>query len=251
VQHCTPEQLALAALSEPLPPEDAEHLASCERCRAEVASLRRGVEALAVPQLAAPGPGVPPPPGVWDAIAAATGVSSAPRAEATATPPAAAPAAPAPPAGPDADVIRLRPRRRSWLILGVAAAVAGAAVGAGAVALLQRDDAGTPVAAATLDPLEGQDASGEAEVVERNGQRLLEVQLSAPELDGAYYEVWLLQPSVEGLVPLGVAQPGTATFEIPAGLDLTEYPLVDVSVEPLDGDPAHSGDSVVRGELDA
>ncbi len=86
-------------------------------------------------------------------------------------------------------------------------------------------------------------------VVERDGRRLLEVQLDAARLDDAYYEVWLLEPSVEGLVPLGVTQPGRATFEIPAGLDLRRYPLVDVSVEPLDGDPAHSGDSVVRGEL--
>ena len=49
VQHCTPEQLALAALREPLPDADAAHLAACERCRAEVASLQRAVDALAVP----------------------------------------------------------------------------------------------------------------------------------------------------------------------------------------------------------
>ena len=39
--HCRPDQLALAALSEPLPARDAEHLAGCPRCRDEVASLRR------------------------------------------------------------------------------------------------------------------------------------------------------------------------------------------------------------------
>src|SRR5215213_8432722 len=76
VQHCTPEQLALAALHEPLPDQDAAHLSSCAVCTAEVASLRRGVDAVAVPQLAAPGAVVPPPPHVWEAIAAATGVSS-------------------------------------------------------------------------------------------------------------------------------------------------------------------------------
>jgi hypothetical protein len=135
------------------------------------------------------------------------------------------------------------------VLLAVAAALVGAVVGAGAVVLLQRADQGTTVAQATLDALEGQDGSGRAEVVERDGQRLLELQLSAPALEDAYYEVWLLQPTVEGLVPLGVTQPGRATFEIPAGLDLQQYPLVDVSIEPLDGDPAHSGDSVVRGEL--
>ena len=60
MQHCTPEQLALAALREPLPEADTAHLAACERCRAEVASLQRSVDALAVPQLAAPGASVAP-----------------------------------------------------------------------------------------------------------------------------------------------------------------------------------------------
>src|SRR4029450_8434019 len=78
VQHCTPEQLALAALREPLPPADAAHLADCESCRAEVASLQRARDVLAGPQLAAPGAAVPPPPPVWAAIAAATGVSAVP-----------------------------------------------------------------------------------------------------------------------------------------------------------------------------
>jgi hypothetical protein len=62
VQHCSPEQLALAALREPLPAEDATHLAQCAACSAEVASLQRGVDVLAVPALAAPGAPVPPPP---------------------------------------------------------------------------------------------------------------------------------------------------------------------------------------------
>ena len=66
MQHCTPEQLALAALREPLPDADTAHLAACELCRAEVASLQRAVDALAVPQLAAPGARSPRPPAVWD-----------------------------------------------------------------------------------------------------------------------------------------------------------------------------------------
>jgi len=34
-----------------------------------------------------------------------------------------------------------------------------------------------------------------------------------------------------------------------ADVDLKNYVLVDVSQEPVDGDPNHSGDSIVRGEL--
>jgi hypothetical protein len=246
VQHCTPEQTALAALREPLPADDAAHLDSCERCRAEVASLQRAVDALAVPELAAPGASVPPPPRVWDAIAAATGVS------ATAAAPEVAAAPPAAPEVAEATVLPFRSRRRPWLLV-AAAAVAGAVIGAGAVAVLDnRDDDGDPVVAVALDPLADNDASGRAEVIVRDdGSRVVQVDLDAPALDDGYYEVWLIDSQVVGMVPLGVVLPGTQEFELPADLDLEQFPIVDVSVEPLDGVPTHSGVSVARGELDA
>jgi hypothetical protein len=246
VQHCTPEQTALAALREPLPADDAAHLDSCERCRAEVASLQRAVDALAVPELAAPGASVPPPPRVWDAIAAATGVSATAAAPEVAAPPPAAPEV------AEATVLPFRSRRRPWLLV-AAAAVAGAVIGAGAVAVLDnRDDDGDPVVAVALDPLADNDASGRAEVIVRDdGSRVVQVDLDAPALDDGYYEVWLIDSQVVGMVPLGVVLPGTQEFELPADLDLEQFPIVDVSVEPLDGVPTHSGVSVARGELDA
>ena len=247
MQHCTPEQLALAALREPLPADDAAHLAGCERCRAEVVSLQRAVDAVAVPQLAAPGPSVPPPPRVWEAIAAATGVSASPSSA-----PASEerPAAPQEPPAQVAEVLPFRSRRRPVLLV-AAAVVAGAAVGAGAVAVLSDRDDGEAVTAVALDPLADNDASGQAEVVVRDdGTRVVEVDLDAPALDDGYYELWLIDREVAGMVPLGVVSPGSQTFELPADLDLGQFPLVDVSVEPLDGDPTHSGVSVARGELD-
>ncbi|HEY4630885.1 MAG TPA: ABC transporter substrate-binding protein, partial [Blastococcus sp.] len=108
MQHCTPEHLALAALREPLPADDAAHLAACAQCRAEVRSLQRSVVAVAVPEFAASVPPVAPPPRVWEAIAAATGVP-------TGSPPAAgeSPAAEPPGAGAarDADVLPFRSLR--------------------------------------------------------------------------------------------------------------------------------------------
>jgi hypothetical protein len=270
VPHCTPEQLALAALREPLPADDAAHLESCQRCRAEVASLQRGVDVLAVPQLAVPAASVPPPPRVWDAIAAATGVSAAPRPQAPAAMSApAAVAVPAVPVGavPDvgapepapATVLPFRSRRRP-LLLAAAAAVAGAVIGAGAVAVLDDRDAGgggsvgtgDAVTTVALDPLAENDASGRAEVVVRDdGSRIVRVDLDAAALDDGYYELWLIDPDVVGMVPLGVVTPGTQEFELPADLDLDAFPIVDVSVEPLDGVPTHSGVSVARGQIES
>ncbi|TFV53852.1 anti-sigma factor [Blastococcus sp. TF02A-35] len=241
MQHCPPEQLALAALREPLPDDDALHLAGCELCRAEVSSLRRAVDAVAVPELAAPGPDVPPPPSVWAGIAAATGVTAAP---------AGAPAARVDAEPEGARVLPFRTRRRGVLLV-AAAAVAGGVLGAGVTALVTGGDQPEAVAAVALDPLTDEQASGRAEVVVRgDGSRALQVQLDAPALEGEYYELWLIEPGVVDMVPLGVLRPGSQTFELPAGLDLGAYPLVDVSVEPLDGDPTHSGVSVARGELD-
>ncbi|SOE00026.1 anti-sigma factor [Blastococcus haudaquaticus] len=243
MQHCTPEQLALAALREPLPADDSAHLATCEACRSEVASLQRAVDAVAVPQLAAPGPAVAPPPAVWDAIVAATGVSATVRDDVVADPPAAEPVR-------AATVLPFRPRRRPALLV-AAAVLAGAVVGAGAVAVVQNGDDGEAVTAVALDPLADNEASGRAEVVElEDGSRVVRVELDAPALDAEYYEIWLIDRDVVDMVPLGVVRPGTQTVELPADLDLGRFPLVDVSVEPLDGDPTHSGVSVARGELD-
>jgi hypothetical protein len=247
VQHCSPEQLALAALREQLPPEDAAHLSGCAACQAEVASLQRGVDVLAVPALAAGAPAVAPPPAVWDAIAAATGVTSSPR-------PGQAPPQPVDPpsASPSADVVELRPRRTStrsrWLTV-AAAVLVGGVVGGAAVALTRDDDAGSVVAQAALDPLAAENASGRAEVREAGGVRSIEVDLDAPALTEGYYEVWLLQPDAVRMVPVGVVHRGATVLSLPDGIDLAAYPLVDVSVEPLDGDPTHSGISVARGSL--
>jgi anti-sigma-K factor RskA len=260
VPHCTPEQLALAALRERLPEADRTHLDACAECRAEVASLQRGVDALAVPELAAPGAAVPPPPGVWAGIAAATGVSAAPRPEVvarsgrplTAVPAEPArPKAPAPRPAPPASAGVVRPQWSRLLLAAAAARVVGVGIGAGAVALGTGDDDGVAVAAAALDPLDDSDASGRARVVERpDGSRVLEIDLSAADPDDGFYEVWLIDEAVQDMYSLGVVQGGgEVTLEVPPGVDLAEFPVVDVSVEPLDGDPLHSGISVARGRL--
>lgn len=219
--HVDPDLLATYALGGRLPDPIERHLSRCPDCKAEVAALAEIVRLSRSPD---EGVLVPPPPDVWTGIVAATGLAEPPPA---------------------------RARRRSRLML--AAAVAGVIAGAGIVAgyqALAGADESTLVAEAVLDPLGDGSASGAAAIVEAESERRLVVDVDAPDVDG-YLEVWLLTPDVSGLVSLGVLTGGVADVAIPDGLDLDTFSVVDVSVEPFDGDPAHSGESLVRGALDA
>ena len=62
-------------------------------------------------------------------------------------------------------------------------------------------------------------------------------------------EVWLIDPNVEGMVSLGFLASSHAEFVIPEGYDPSAYPIVDISIEPRDGVPTHSGESITRGVL--
>lgn len=151
-----------------------------------------------------------------------------------------------------APVVPLRPRvRGAWLA--VAAAVGLVVGGAGATAWWRTatPDPETVLASAALEPLPGWSETGSAQVrTAADGTRTLVVDLDeSPGVDG-YLEVWLLRPDVSGLVSLGTLDGTSGTFALPAWVDLGEFPVVDVSDEPVDGDPAHSGVSVVRGALD-
>lgn len=75
------------------------------------------------------------------------------------------------------------------------------------------------------------------------------VTLTAPDASDGYREVWLISSDASRLVSLGVLRGTDGSFTIPDGLDLGTFDLVDVSEEPYDGDPGHSGDSIVRGQL--
>ncbi|WP_448630836.1 anti-sigma factor domain-containing protein [Cellulomonas soli] len=119
--------------------------------------------------------------------------------------------------------------------------------------MLRGTGAPTVTASATLDPLPGWQASGTAVVeTSRDGSRVLVVDLADGTPDeGGFREVWLLTPDVSGLISLGTLEGSEGRFDLPDGLDLDEFSVVDVSAERFDGDPAHSGDSIVRGPLGA
>jgi hypothetical protein len=250
VEHCEPDQLALAALGEPLSAADAAHVDSCADCRAEIAALKRSVDVLAVPAFAASGPAIAPPPRVWDAIAAATGVQASPTG--TADDPAEPALAAVPPVpATDAVVRQLRPRRSRVLLAAAAAAVVAAAAGTAGVIALNRDHDVT-LASTTLSTLDTGRPEGTASVVEQDdGTRWLRIELRTPPPRDGYYEAWLADSSAKGMVSMGSVRPGTTSLPVPDDLKLTDWPTVEVSVEPLNGDPAHSGVSLVRGQLDS
>lgn len=74
-----------------------------------------------------------------------------------------------------------------------------------------------------------------------------------PSKPGEYYELWALN-SPDDLAPIGtfrVGEDGTADVQFALGIDPAKYKALDVSVEREDGDPGHSGDSLLRSQLSA
>jgi hypothetical protein len=204
----------------------------------------------------------PLPTSAWDRVAretstgpTATGAVATglvpPPAVAT-DPPTAGPAATDAPSGAPASSSRSA-GRRSVLLL-VAAVLALVVVGVGVVArsALRTDDPALAAEAAlSSEGLEGAaPASGRAELLRVDDHRVLDVSVPGVRpADGTVLEVWLIDPESDGLRSLGTIDGGETRLPVPDAIDVDRFSIVDVSVEPLDGDPAHSADSVVRGPL--
>ena len=201
---------------------------------------------------------VAPPPAVWEAIRAELGLSADLHPDGSRPTPADA----RPGDRTESNVTPLRAggrrgaaARLPWLI---GAAAAGVLVGGAGSALIAAggadpDEEPSLLARVALDPLPGfEGASGDAAVHQAaDGTRLLVVELAGDTASDGYREVWLIDRDVVRMVILGSLQGSSGTLVSPEGIDLSEYPVVDVSAEPYDGDPLHSGVSVIRGVLDA
>lgn len=153
-----------------------------------------------------------------------------------------------------------RRSRRLTRLLAAAAAVVMVAVGAVAVVAMRGgDDAVLATAALTFDadafdPL-GAESSATAALVEADGAysiRIDDAVLPDPGADDL--ELWLIAVGDDGALDvqpvslIDAAEPGT--YLVPAGLDPTVHSIVDISIEPRDGDETHSGRSILRGTLD-
>jgi hypothetical protein len=223
MRHIDPDVLALLALGEDAGTEsDRGHLAACADCRSELENLAHAA-AVGRSTLDA-GELLQPDERVWASIQTEL-------------------AAPAP-------VVSLRPRLARRL-LAVAAAVVLLVGGVGVTLWALQPAPVTLLASATLDAFPDWSGSTGSAVVEQTaaGARFVDVTFRAPATEGGFREVWLISSDTSQLVSLGVVRGDTGRFTIPDGLDLTRYDLVDISEEPIDGNPEHSGDSILRGQL--
>ncbi|PWJ27374.1 anti-sigma-K factor rskA [Branchiibius hedensis] len=218
--HPGDEALAAFALGESIDGLP-EHVAACEQCRATVAELQATVD------LARRTPAevewIAPPASVLPAIRAQTASG----------------------------------KRRSWpRRLAVAAAVAavGVVIGLGAGRLFWGDTPGsTTVSQVALDALDTGQQGGSAQLIDSRSGMALRIDTTKPlDAGSGYLQVWLLNTDGKRMVPVGVLRgEGVETFPMSASLVKSGYLIVDISQEQYDNNPAHSGDSLLRGKLSA
>jgi hypothetical protein len=89
-----------------------------------------------------------------------------------------------------------------------------------------------------------------ATVSDVDGRRMLRIDArDLPDVADGYAQVWMLDETLESYVSVGILDAETTELWLPRTLDLTAYPIIEVSQEPFDGDPAHSGRTLWRGQV--
>jgi anti-sigma-K factor RskA len=94
-------------------------------------------------------------------------------------------------------------------------------------------------------------ATGQADI--KKGGQVIRLKLSGlkPSGDADFYEAWLMDPK-NGFISVGtfrVGADGETTLDLPVPVGTKKFPVVDISLQPVNGKPTHSGVSVLRGTL--
>jgi anti-sigma-K factor RskA len=193
------------------------HLEECPRCRGELERIRRAHTLL---QATAD---VAPPPELKDRVLAQA------RGE-----------------------IPARSGGRWWFWASAAAALLIVAVLGGELFRAITDDSssGVPLTATALAPKAG----GEARVEEVGQNFRVELEVwDMPELrEGEYYEMWYYDEEDGGRISCGTFRAGPegrTTMILTAPASARDYPEIEITREPDDGDPGSSGEEVLEGEL--
>lgn len=176
--------------------------------------------------------------GTWEAIAASAGIAAPEAAPATSEPPLLTPSTGI--------------GRREWMF-GLGGVLLGAAGGAaGMWASGGAGELGEAVRRAVLTPLDRPDEElGRAELLRLSAGYSLAVEVpgGVRNPDG-YVEVWLINVDLARMISVGVfAADDVGRFTIDRSLIESGYLIVDLSNELFDDEPRHSGDTIMRGEL--
>ncbi|WBQ04031.1 anti-sigma factor [Kribbella sp. CA-293567] len=255
MEHLEPELLAQYALEDVTPGAgEQQHLAGCAVCRAEIEELR---ELAGLARELESGDGLEaPPPLVWDRVVEELGLNEGAR---TTAPYAGTTLA-------DRDPVRIgdtraagravRHGRSRVVLVGAVAAAAGLIAGVLGARVLGEDNPvptqPPPVASVRLDPLTGKTGDGVANLISTGTGTELRVGVNGLPAPQGFYELWLINVDGKRMVSLGVLDPSAGgTYVVPPKLTAQGYRIVDVSLEPEDGKPEHSLDSVIRGTLPA
>jgi hypothetical protein len=276
MEHLDAELLSLLALGEPLGTDaDAEHLAGCPRCSETLRGLQHAVHIATLDpagiELEEPGSQN------WTAIHEALGLSPTLATDPLSQHTAGSPVPPVRQATaevpvqhgtePEASPTPIRPRPKDrharaglWIAVAAAGIILGTAAGWTAAGVLghtgtpaptSSQSSPTPIVLAqtSLAPLPTHTGSGDAQVEQLpDGTRQLTIRLSNDHIAG-FRGVWVGSTDLSRMVSLGVLANESGIFTIPAGIDLAQYPIVDISDQPYNGNPAHSADSIARGTL--
>ncbi|MFF9839158.1 anti-sigma factor [Streptomyces sp. NPDC013740] len=239
MEHTDEETLTMMALGEETDPSAHLHLRECEACSLDFDTLRRAVTTLRTPS--ADGDLLTPPDDLWDSIATELRI-----------PGETNPSPPSQQSVPVSAPIPMASRRvgRFAVALAACTALLGAAAGSALTWWVTHSASSTAPVVAEGKSLQSLRASstGFASLTDRGGRRSLEITVKGLPRNSGYFEVWLMDNSHTKLVSMGVLGPdGRATLPVPDNIDLREYSVVDVSVQPYNGKPDHSGDSIVRG----
>ena len=260
--HTNPEVLALVALGErdAASAEELDHIARCAACGQEVTDLGH---------LSQVGRTISdhftletPSPEVWDRIRAQLGFDAdfssdlLPPTEASALPPLTLVRTtdPEPTSGPERQDRAEQPRlaRRRVLSLALAAVLALLAGVGGTLAWQQlRPGAETVISAVPLNALPAWSGAGGEATLEQDadGRRWLVVKITTGRPVDGVQQVWLMNRDASAMTPVGLMARDDERFPVPNGIDVSRYPVVDVSDEEPGGAPTHSGNSIVRGTL--
>ncbi|QDP95415.1 hypothetical protein FOE78_05375 [Microlunatus elymi] len=270
--HSDPDDLALLAIGEHIGPAEA-HVEQCPQCAGEFAELTR---AAGLTRSAASDPQalVVPPPAVWERTVAELQLVSLRPGDAVADEAADrvrqtnvarpnlendAPEHADRRTGRGEERHRGHHRRKTtgartkwWPQIAVAAVLAAIVGFAGGLLLPRQLNSSKIISSAQLTALPSwKGSSGSAQIERsRDGSEYLHITIDVAKPFDGNREVWLATADLSHMRSLGYLNDRSGSYQVPAGLNLRNFTVVDVSAEPRpDPSPGHSDQSIVRGKL--